>query len=512
MNQAALLAQVARIHGDRPAISYGQRVCRTYAELGDRAARLAGALRGELDLMPGDRVALAMKNDPLYLEILYAIWHAGLAAVPINAKLHPKELAFILYNSGAKACFATPDVAGTLAGVKAEVPDLEHLIAIDDPDFEELFDAAPIPAATVDPDALCWLFYTSGTTGRPKGAMITHRSLMFATTNYLADVDQISEFDCMIHAAPMSHGSGLYAMPHVARGANNVVPQSGGYDVEECLELIRHWPGASFFFAPTMVSRLLNHPGTATADLSNLKTIVYGGGPMYLEDTLKALDVLGPKLTQIYGLGEAPMTITGLPKPAFLDRGHPRYLARLASAGFARTGVEVRVVNADGKDVPYGETGEIICRGDIVMTGYWLNPDATASTLRDGWLWTGDLGAMDEDGYVTLKDRSKDMIISGGTNIYPREIEEVLLRHPGVYECAVVGRPHADWGEEVVAFVVPQPEQQIDTAELDTLCLDNIARFKRPKEYRLVTALTKNNYGKILKTELRDLLAAEAEG
>ena len=146
------------------------------------------------------------------------------------------------------------------------------------------------------------------------------------------------------------------------------------------------------------------------------------------------------------------------------------------------------------------------------MAGYWLNPDATTSTLRDSWLWTGDLGAMDEDGYVTLKDRSKDMIISGGTNIYPREIEEVLLRHPGVYECAVVGRPHADWGEEVVAFVVPQPEQQIDIAELDTLCLDNIARFKRPKEYRLVTALTKNNYGKILKTELRDLLAAEAEG
>jgi acyl-CoA synthetase (AMP-forming)/AMP-acid ligase II len=170
------------------------------------------------------------------------------------------------------------------------------------------------------------------------------------------------------------------------------------------------------------------------------------------------------------------------------------------------------VVDADGKDVPFGETGEIICRGDIVMGGYWLNPDATASTIRDGWLWTGDLGAMDEDGYVTLKDRSKDMIISGGTNIYPREIEEVLLRHPYVYECAVVGRPHADWGEEVVAFVVPHPGKEIDTEELDRLCLDNIARFKRPKAYRVVTALTKNNYGKILKTELRDLLAKEAEG
>ncbi|UUX49436.1 long-chain fatty acid--CoA ligase [Nisaea acidiphila] len=512
MNQAAILAQVARIHGDRPAVSFGRSVFRSYRELGTRAARLAGALRTELDLVPGDRVALAMKNHPLYLEILYAIWHAGLAAVPINAKLHPKEFAYILDNSGARACFATPDLAGMLAGIKNEVPDLEHLISTVDADIEELYEADPVPPASVDPDTLCWLFYTSGTTGRPKGAMITHRSLMFATTNYLADVDGIDPGDCMIHAAPMSHGSGLYAMPHIARGANNVVPESGGYDVEECLDLISNWPGASFFFAPTMVSRLINHPALGGADLTNLKTIVYGGGPMYLEDVLRAQEKLGPKLTQIYGLGEAPMTITGLPKSAYLDKDHPRYLARLGSAGFARTGVEVRVVDADGNNVGFGETGEIICRGDIVMGGYWQNPEATAKTIRDGWLWTGDLGAMDPDGYVTLKDRSKDMIISGGTNIYPREIEEVLLRHPDVYECAVVGRPHPDWGEEVVAFVVPHPDKEIETAELDALCLENIARFKRPKEYRLVTALTKNNYGKILKTELRDLLAGEAEG
>lgn len=512
MNQAAILAQVARIHGDRPAISHGKTVCRTYRAFGDRVARLAGALLNELDLDPGDRVALAMKNHPLFLEILYAVWHAGLAAVPINAKLHPKEFAYILYNSGAKACFATPDLAGTLAEVKGEAPDLEHLISTADADIEELFEAPPVPAAAVDPDGLCWLFYTSGTTGRPKGAMITHRSLMFCTTNYLADVDQIAPGDSLIHAAPMSHGSGIYAMPHVARGANNVVPESGGYDVEETLGLIAHWPGASFFFAPTMVSRLINHPALDSADLSNLKTIVYGGGPMYLEDVLKALEKFGPKLTQIYGLGEAPMTITGLPKAAYSDTENPRYLARVGSAGFARTGVEVRVVDAEGNDTPFDETGEIICRGDIVMGGYWLNPEATAKTIRNGWLWTGDLGAMDADGYVTLKDRSKDMIISGGTNIYPREIEEVLLRHPDVYECAVVGRQHPDWGEEVVGFVVPHAEAEIDTEELDRLCLDNIARFKRPKEYRIVTALTKNNYGKILKTELRDLLAAEAEG
>lgn len=258
-----------------------------------------------------------------------------------------------------------------------------------------------------------------------------------------------------------------------------------------------------------MVHRLVHAPEIATADTGNLKTIVYGGGPMYVADLQDAMRVLGPKLAQIYGQGEAPMTITGMDKAMHVDTGHPRHLQRLGSAGVARTDVEVRVVDADDTPLPSGEIGEIICRGDVVMAGYWGNPEATAQTLRNGWLHTGDVGSFDDDGYLTLKDRSKDMIISGGSNIYPREVEEVLLQHPDVDEVSVVGKPHADWGEEVIAFVVPRKGASLGEAALDALCLEHIARFKRPKQYRFLPALPKNNYGKVLKTELRALLQKE---
>jgi acyl-CoA synthetase (AMP-forming)/AMP-acid ligase II len=336
--------------------------------------------------------------------------------------------------------------------------------------------------------------------------MLTNRNLTSMVMNYYGDVDRISEQDCMIHCAPFSHGSGLYGLPHVAKAANNIFPASGGFEPAECLDLIAHWPNCSFFFAPTMITRLINAPQLREADTGNLRAIIYGGGPMYVADTLKALDAFGPKLVQIYGQGESPMTITGLSMAAHMDSDHPRFLDRLGSAGIARTDVDVRVVDQDDNEVATGEMGEIVCRGDVVMAGYYNNPDATADTLRGGWLHTGDVGAFDEDGFLTLKDRAKDMIISGGSNIYPREVEEVLLRHPGVLECSVIGKAHPDWGEEVIAFVVKQNGGEVDEPALDQLCLDNIARFKRPKHYHFVDALPKNNYGKVLKTELREMV------
>src|SRR5690606_15809231 len=314
-----------------------------------------------------------------------------------------------------------------------------------------------------------------------------------------AVADRVARTGCIIHCAPTSHGSGLDGMPHVARGANRVIPESGGCDPAETLDLIARWPGCSFFFAPTMVHRLIHAPQITSANTDNLKTLVYGGGPMYVADLRAAMDVLGPKLAQIYGQGEAPMTITGMDKAMHVDDGHPRYLQRLGSAGVPRTDVEVRVVDAEDNPLPAGEVGEVICRGPVVMSGYWNNPEATAQTLRGGWLHTGDVGSFDADGWLTLKDRSKDMIISGGSNIYPREVEEVLLLHQDVSEVSVVGRPHPDWGEAVVAFVVTRDGVSLAPEILDRLCLDHIARFKRPKEYRFVDALPKNNYGKVLK-------------
>jgi long-chain acyl-CoA synthetase len=258
-----------------------------------------------------------------------------------------------------------------------------------------------------------------------------------------------------------------------------------------------------------MVKRLAEHPAAPTSDHPGLKTIVYGGGPMYLADLDRAHAVFGHRLAQIYGQGESPMCITALDKGAHADAAHPRHPERLASAGTAQLVVEVMVADQNDRPLPPGELGEVLARGDSVMRGYWRNPEASAATLRAGWLHTGDIGSMDEDGFLTLRDRSKDLIISGGSNIYPREVEEVLLRHPAVAEASVVGRPDANWGETVVAFVVAAPGSVCDPAALDAHCLAQIARFKRPKDYRFVEALPKNNYGKVLKTALRELLAAE---
>jgi acyl-CoA synthetase (AMP-forming)/AMP-acid ligase II len=292
----------------------------------------------------------------------------------------------------------------------------------------------------------------------------------------------------------------------LARGSVQVFPESGKYNVPETVELMNRWPDCSIFLAPTMVKRLIEHASVSALRPEALRLITYGGAPMYVSDLKRALDLLGSKLSQLYGQGESPMTITHLSREMHADRLHPRWEQRLASAGRPDSCVAVKVVDEEGCPLPMGEIGEIIVKGDTVMAGYWNNPGATAKSLRDGWLWTGDVGAFDEEGLLTLKDRSKDMIISGGSNIYPREIEDVLSLHPAVAECSVVGRPHAEWGEEVVAFVVAREGKVLTPAELDQLCLANVARFKRPKDYKFVEALPKNNYGKILKTELRKLL------
>ncbi len=318
-------------------------------------------------------------------------------------------------------------------------------------------------------------------------------------------MDTIAPGDCIIHAAPMSHGSGLYLAPHLMAGAAQVIPESGGFDPAEVFALARHHGGATLFAAPTMVKRLVDHAEAAHPALDGIKTIVYGGGPMYVADIRRALAAMGPRFAQIYGQGESPMTITAASKAVVADASHPRYLERLASVGSPQRAVRVQVRDEQGIELAVGEVGEVCVRGATVMKGYWNDPGASARALRDGWLWTGDLASFDSEGFLTLRDRSKDLIISGGSNIYPREVEETLLTHPGVAEVAVVGRPDAQWGESVVAFVVARGAAP-DAQALDAHCLERIARFKRPKEYRFVAELPKNNYGKVLKTELRSRL------
>ncbi len=306
--------------------------------------------------------------------------------------------------------------------------------------------------------------------------------------------------DAILHAAPMSHGSGLYLMAYVARLGVNVVPESGGFDPQELFRMFMRWSRPSMFAAPTMIRRLLDC--AAECDPARIRTLVSGGAPLYIEDAIEALERLGPCLAQIYGQGESPMTITTLSKQDIAAREHPLWRDRLASAGRPFACVDVIIAPPQDRPGSAGGSGEILCRGDVVMSGYWRDPKVPPPRrYRHGWLHTGDIGSFDRDGYLTLKDRSKDLIISGGSNVYPREVEEVLLKHPQVREASVIGRPDREWGEIVVAYVVGTAKAQ----ELDALCLAEIARFKRPKDYVFVPALPKNNYGKILKTDLREL-------
>lgn len=509
MNIANWLARSAHVFPNHPALVMGARPAVSYREFANSAATIARVLvggPGRPSREPGNRIALLADNCPAYLEAMYAIWWAGCVAVPINAKLHTREAVFILVDAAVSVCFVSAEWAKRLDGVAGALPPSLQMIVLETADFEAMKVTVPLGLTPRQPDDLAWLFYTSGTTGKPKGAMLTHRNIAAMTFNYFSDVDSIDVHDCLLHAAPVSHGSGLYNFAHVLRAACQVFPGSQGFEPAEIVALLSTHAGVSMFAAPTMVKRLTSYFAQHGGDSKNLKTIIYGGGPMYLADLKQSMQLLGNKLVQIYGQGESPMTISALSKFHHVDVRHPRHEARLASVGVAHSGVEIRICNDAGTELTAGEAGEVCVKSDAVMSGYWNDADATAQSLRQGWLLTGDIGSLDEDGFLTLLDRSKDLIISGGANIYPREIEEVILQHPAVEDVSVVGRADADWGETVVAFVVVRAQASVDSAALDRYCLDHVARFKRPKEYRFVAELPKNNYGKVLKTELRKLL------
>jgi len=504
-NLATLLMRTAQRWPRLPAVAVGDSVLHDYATLARRSLSLAGALL-DSGLSPGDRVALVARNCAPYIETLFACWTAGLVAVPVNAKLHPKELDYILDDSGAGLAFVDEAWQAAARG---------RVVIFGSREYEALVAHVPLgEASRVATDTPAWLFYTSGTTGRPKGVVITHGNLRAMATAFVASVEPIAPGDALLHPAPLSHGSGLYLVPHVARGAVSVLPESSGFETDEIFALVSAWDRAGFFAAPTMVKRLVAAPGIADARLDRLKVIVYGGGPMYVADAKAAFAALGPRLAQIYGQGESPMTITAMNRAAIADAIARGDDARLGSVGTAQLATEIRIASGDDRAVPTGDIGEILVCGPTVMRGYWNNEEATRATLANGWLHTGDVGSVDADGYLTLKDRSKDLIISGGSNIYPREVEEALLLHPDVLEAAVIGRPHEEWGEEVVAFVVARGSKppNADAARLleralDAWCLDRIARFKRPKAYWFVAELPKNNTGKVLKTDLRKSVA-----
>ena len=510
MNIGKLLTRAATSFPDHRAVAYGSQES-DYREFNGRANQLAAALR-QLGVHAGDHVSLLMYNRPEMLESMFACFKLGCAAVPLNFRLHPNEVAYIVDHSESRAVILSPEFAQPILGIRERIPKALNLVAIGGGeggllDYESLLkqQSTDFEDVDVDVDEVAWIFYTSGTTGAPKGAMLTHRNLLAMTMNFYSDIcPGFGHQEAVLHAAPLSHGSGCYALPNIGKAAANIIPASPSFDAAAVLQAIESHKVTNLFAAPTMIRMLMDAPDFARYDLGSLKAVAYGGAPMLVEDMVEAMDKFGPCLVQLYGQAESPMTISYLPHQGHTPAGTADQARRLASAGIPRTDVEVKIFDGDDRELEPGEMGEIVTRSDLVMKGYWRNPEATAETLKGGWLHTGDMGYLDDRGYLFIMDRSKDMIISGGENIYPREIEEVIVQHPAVREVAVVGIPDPVWGEAVTAVVSLVPGEVVTEAALKELCQSQIASFKKPKAVEFVDQLPKNNYGKILKRELRD--------
>ncbi len=512
MNLGEILAVSARQHPDRTAVIWdhgNQR--RTYAELNRRADALAAALTEEVGVRPQDRVALMMTNTPELLEALFAVWKAGATVVPLNARYTQDEILYHVGDSEARVLLAGDEFAAALSPIQEKLG-LDTLILSGDGTggleggialeglLERHYGRAPEIPPTGDDD-VAWLAYTSGTTGRPKGAMLTHGNLTFVAVSWLADLQRLEPEDVGLVAAPLTHGAGMMALAFVMKAATQVILQPSGFDTAQFLSDVAEHRVTHTWLVPTQIKMVLDHADLDGADLSSLKTIVYGGAPMYVEDLKEAIRRIGPVFMQLFAQSESPMTGTYLRPQEHVLEGPGS--ERLASCGYARSGTEVAILDDKGSPLPPGEIGEICIRCPAVMKGYWRRPDATAETIRDGWLHTGDIGKMDDGGYVFILDRTKDMLISGGLNVYPREIEEVLLRHAGISQAAVIGVPDERWGEAVKAIVVPAPGARLSEAEVVAFAASQLAGYKKPKSVEFVTDLPKTTVGKIDKKALR---------
>lgn len=494
MNVYSMFADAIRRRGEEVAIRSGDR--RLSYRGFDGVCAALGDWFAENGCARGDRVLLFLNNSFEFPALLMAPMRAGLVVVPTNAKLHPREVAWIAGDAGPKLIVTH---ARHIDEIRAALPAglSPAMVAIEDFILPEPA-SAPRAPAEVTPDETAWIFYTSGTTGKPKGAMLSHRNLIAASVNCLADVFPFLESDRVLHVAPLSHGSGIYLLPSLARGAQNIIHDRPNFRPDEVLDTVASLSVSVIaFIAPTMIVRFLETE--ARGDLGSLRGVIYGGATIHLEHIRAAVARFGPIFHQLYGQGEAPMTISYLPGEAHRDADDEALL----SAGHVRAGVEVRLLDDDGRDVPWGEDGEICVRGDVVMQGYWRNPDATAKALRGGWLHTGDIGRFDSAGRLRVLDRRHDTIISGGANIYPKEIEDVVAAHPGVREVIAFGLPDVEWGESVAIAVVAD-DSTLDAADILDFCKASLASFKKPKHVFFMSDLPKNAYGKVLRRTLKE--------
>jgi len=508
MNVGELVKRCALWYSDRVAFIY-EGAHLTYKELNERVNRLSNALLS-LGLQKGDRVAILSKNRPQIIESIYACYKAGLVTVPLNARLAIPELVHMVNNSESSALILGEEFIEGVDSVRPEFSGLRHYIAITQPqrsmqDYETLIknSSSSEPQVDVELDDLASLNYTSGTTGVLKAAMLTHRNRICMAEKQLLipgiDVDRTS---VLCHVGPITHGSYTMVLPIMLRGGRSLI--LSGFEVDLLLKTIEKERVTHLLLVPTMINMMLNHPDLKKYDLRSIRTIFYSASPMPVERIKQALQVFGPVLIQGYGCTESSALITYLPKEDHMFEENPKKLKRLASCGVPIMVCDVRVVNEKEEDIKPGEVGEIIERGDDTMIGYWKDPERTAETLRNGWLYTRDMATVDEEGYIYIVDRKADMIISGGYNIYPTEVEEVLYRHPAVFEASVIGVPDDLWGESVKAIVVLKEGMKATEDELIQHCKNYLSSYKKPKSVDFVRDLPKNPYGKILRRKLRE--------
>lgn len=512
MNIARFLSSTARHYPDQIAVKYGT-VTRSYAELNRRVDALVAAFH-DAGLNRGDRVGFFMWNRPELLEVMFACYRAGICTVPLNARFNADELVYHCGDPSVSLLVHGPEFGGVVSDAAAGLATVKTVLAVGEPAavshatvraYETVIGehyGAPDATVEVDEDTPAWLFYTSGTTGRPKGATLTHKNLSFVTLSWLVDLMALTPNDTTLHAAPLTHGAGFHAIAAVAKGARQVIPTATGFDAEVILTLMEVEQVTNTWLVPTQINRLVDAPCSGTRDLSALHTVVYGGAPFHVEDLKLAIRTFGAKFVQVYAQGETPMTATYLPHAEHV-LGDPAVEARLASAGYERTGMEVQVVNETGEICPPGTLGEIVVRGPAVMLGYWNRPEATAEALQAGWLHTGDIGMMDNHGYLFVLDRMKDLIITGGANVYAREVEELLLMHDKIAAVAVIGLSDREWGERVTAVVVTEPGATLSDTEVIAYAGEHLASYKRPKQVIFLDELPLSAYGKVLKRELR---------
>lgn len=512
INLGTLLSQTAKLFPHHPGLIQGDQQW-SWSDILRRVDAMVAALR-DLGLQKGDRILVQSRNNLQLFESCWVAFRMGCVWVPTNFRLTPPEVAYLGASSGAKAMIYEADFAAHVDAVKAASGNLEHVLCIGAPrnselDYEALvarFSQCDAHVEMVTHDTPLWFFYTSGTTGRPKAGVLTHGQMTFVVTNHLADlIPGTTEHDRSIAVAPLSHGAGIHALLNVARGAATVLPESDKVDPEEIWQLVARHRVSNAFTVPTLVKMLVEHPAVDKYDHSSLRYVIYAGAPMYRADQKLALQKLGKVLVQYFGLGEVTGCITVLPPDMHsVDDDDP--LAPVGTCGRPRVGMEIAILDNQLNELAVGEVGEICCRGPAVFAGYNDNSIATAKAFKGGWFHTGDLGRMDERGLLYITGRESDMYISGGSNVYPREVEEVLLTHPGVAEVAVLGIPDPKWGEIGVAVVVRRPGVEVSYEHLMLHLEGKCAKYRWPRKVYFWDSLPKSGYGKIVKKDVRRLI------